>query len=389
MKKRVRTLALILAGGAGGRLETLTSHRAKPAVPFCGTHRLIDFPLSNCVNSQLSDVWVVEQYQPHHLNDHLANGRPWDLDRTLGGMQVLPPYTGREGEGFAEGNADALHRNAGLIREQGCDLLLVLSADHLYRLDFRDVVDAHLETGADLTVVTTRVKPDEAHRFAVVECQDGQVRRFSYKPEQPQSDQVCAEIFLYSVPQLLQDLDTLAEQHGKLKDYGHQLLPFYVQQRRVSDFPLPGYWRDVGTIPAYLEAHRDVLEGRFSLHDTEWLFRSRIGHYPPARVHGEVNNCLLAPACHAAGRLSHTVVAPEARIEEGCRVEHCVLLHRAQVAADTHLRHAILDDGARVERDVELLGTPEQPVLVAQGATVPSGTRLGPGGRWPPEKPET
>jgi glucose-1-phosphate adenylyltransferase len=199
---REKVLALILAGGSGGRLETLTRQRAKPVTPFAGVYRLIDFPLSHCVHSGLSDVWVIEQYELHSLNEHLSNGRPWDLDRTYGGLQVLPPNQRKHGEeegGFAQGNADAIYRQRTLIREFDPDVLLVLSSDHVYKLDYRDVLDRHRERKADLTLVSTRVPRDRACRFGVVEVAgDGRVTGFEYKPESPKSDRVTTEVFAYT-----------------------------------------------------------------------------------------------------------------------------------------------------------------------------------------------
>ncbi len=187
---RTRTLALILAGGTGSRMGPLTQARAKPALPFAGVYRLVDFPLSNCANSGIEDVWVIQQYQPYSLEDHLANGRPWDLDRTSGGLLILHPFTGGDEGGFPEGNADALWRHHELIAEFDADVVILLSADAVYTFDYRDLVDAHLAADADVTMATTRVDGD-AGRFGVVTTDgDGRVRGFSYKPEEPETDLV-------------------------------------------------------------------------------------------------------------------------------------------------------------------------------------------------------
>lgn len=250
-----KVLTLILAGGVGGRLEVLTDARAKPALPFGGLYRLIDIPLSNASHSGLADVWIVEQYRPHWLNEYLANGRPWDLDRTRGGLRVLPPFQGREEEGFAKGNAAALHQHASFLREYGADFILALSSDGLYRLDYRQVVQRHLDTGADLMVVTTEVALEEAPRFSVVETNaEGRVEGFAYKPDEPKSRQVAAEVFLYHAEKLLDTLEALAEE-GDLGDYGDELLPRLVAEARFYAYPLEGYWRDLGTPESYWGAH--------------------------------------------------------------------------------------------------------------------------------------
>src|SRR3954447_11900904 len=181
---RIRILVVILAGGAGGRLEHLTRHRAKPAVPYAGTHRLIDFPLSNCHNAGIDDVWVAQQFNPISLSDHMANGRPWDLDRTTGGLLALQPRLGHdEREGFQQGTADSLWRNGPLIREFAPEALLVLSADAIYRQDYGALVEEHVESGCAVTMVTTEVDPDDAGRYGVVQVRDGAVRDYVYKPD--------------------------------------------------------------------------------------------------------------------------------------------------------------------------------------------------------------
>ena len=207
--KRPQVLALVLAGGEGGRLAPLTDERAKPVTPFAGVYRLIDFPLSNCVHSGINDVWVIQQYEPHELTKQLANGRPWDLDRTRGGLRILHPYLGDSESGWYEGNADAIYRNQKVIADEDPDVLLVLSADHLYKLDYADVVADLLETGAAVTMVTTTVPKEDASRYGVVQVDaDGQVREFEYKPDDPKGGVVTTEVFAYDARRLLR---TLAE----------------------------------------------------------------------------------------------------------------------------------------------------------------------------------
>ncbi|WP_415543233.1 glucose-1-phosphate adenylyltransferase family protein, partial [Deinococcus deserti] len=270
-----KVLAIVLAGGRGSRLSPLTDERAKPAVPFLGTYRLIDFTLSNLVNSGVQDVWVIEQYLPHGLNDHLSGGRPWDLDRTRGGLVVLPPFSSPENEDgeFSHGNAHALAQHAPLIRQFAPDVLLVLSADHVYRLDYGEVIEAHVKAGASVTMVTTDLKTEqEATRFGNVQAgADGRVRKFAYKPEQPLGRTVTAEVFAYNPAVLLDTLTVLQKGGQALGDYGEELLPALVGRGDAHTFPLSGYWMDVGTIEAYHGAHRDFLDGRgFDLDSPEW-----------------------------------------------------------------------------------------------------------------------
>ena len=287
-KKRPRVLALVLAGGEGDRLAPLTDKRAKPALPFAGIYRLIDFPLSNCVHSGISDVWVIQQYEPHELARQLAGGRPWDLDRTRGGLRILHPYLGGSESGWYEGNADAIYRNREVIADHDPDVLLVLSADHVYKLDYGDVIADQLESGAAVTMVTTHVPAEEASRYGVVEVDaDGIVRGFQYKPDDPAGDLVTTEVFAYDARRLLQTLDDLAgkgESSG-LADFGHELLPRLVDEGAARAFQLDGYWRDVGTIEAYWQTHMELLEAepRLLLDDPAWPVLTAGLQRPPAR----------------------------------------------------------------------------------------------------------
>ncbi len=397
---RSRVLALILAGGEGSRLDVLTERRAKPAMPFAGVYRLIDFPLSNCAHSAISDVWVMEQYRPHSLNDHLANGRPWDLDRSHGGLRVLPPYVARDDEGgFAQGNADAIFRQRQFIREWDPDLLLVLSTDHIYTLDYRDVLDHHRQTGADVTLVTTRVDWTDAGRFGVVEIGDDDcVTGFQYKPDQPRSDTVTTEVFLYDAPKLLDTLEQLAadqatdDDEPALQDFGDELLPQLVAEGSAYAFALDGYWRDVGTPDSYWTAHMDLLRPDPPLHldDPAWPILTPGDQRLPARLFASarVDDGLISPGCAVRGTVIRSVLAPGVIIEEGATVRDSVLLQEARVEAGATIDRAIIDarvrvgTGARVgeagEGGVE---SAEELVLVGMDATIPAGARVPAGAR--------
>lgn len=394
-----RVLALILAGGKGSRLEVLTENRAKPATPFAGMYRLIDFALSNCMHSGISDVWIVEQYEPHSINEHLAGGRPWDLDRTYGGLQVLPPYQSGNGDeegGFAEGNADAIFRNRALIRDFAPDLLLVLSADHAYTLDYRAVIRNHRSHEADLTLVTTRVPLATAGRFGTVRVdEDGRVTDFEYKPEEPRYDTVTTEVFVYDASKLLDTLERLAaegEGEAPLRDFGHELLPGMVQDGRVYAFPLDGYWRDVGTPDSYFAAHQDLLasEPELRLDDPQWPILSFGIQRLPVRICGSarVENSLLSPGCFVEGTVVRSVLGPGVRVAEGATVRNSVLFAEAVVEAGATVDHAIADEGVCIG-DGAAVGEPRPPgdvpaealVLVGKGARIGAGAKVGAGAR--------
>src|SRR3954465_3608124 len=257
-----RILVLVLAGGAGGRPELLTHQRAKPAVPFAGVYRLIDFPLSNCQHSAIADVWVSVQFHPTSVSDPLSNGRPWDLDRTTGGLMMLPPFQGTDRGGWVSGTADLLWRQADLIREFGADALVVVSSDAVYKLDYREVAEAHLDAGAEVTMVTTEVAADDAPRYGIVELADGdRVSDYAYKPEQPATTTATNEVFVFTPEPTLDRLEELSRRGGEdgLEDLGTPRLPAQTRDGVARAHPLKSYWRDVGTVAAYWAAHRDFL----------------------------------------------------------------------------------------------------------------------------------
>lgn len=369
-------LAVILAGGTGGRLGALTDSKAKPVVPVGGTYRLIDIPLSNLHHSHISDVWVVEQYQPKSINDHLANGRPWDLDRTNGGLRVLPPFQGEHGAGFAAGNADGLYRQAEFIREFDPELVLVLSADHLYRLDYRDVVSTHRKAGAALTMVTVEYDGD-ASQHGVVESERGLVTGFQYKPEDPRSSVVAAEIFLYSTDVLLDTLAYLHERDGELQDYGDQLIPHLVENGTVADHRLDSYWLDLGTPENYHRAHMDLLSGTgLAFDDPAWPILSASPRRLPAFVADSARaaSSLLSPGARIAGAVTNSVIGPDVVVEEGAVVEHSVVLDRARIPAGAVLRSVIVDADAQLDPGATIGEAGSVTVVDANGkATHPSG----------------
>ena len=389
---RDRTLVLLLAGGAGSRLGPLTDGRAKPAVPFAGTMRLVDFPLSNCLHSGISDVWVVQQHHPESLSDHLANGRPWDLDRSYGGLLVLHPRLGEKG-GFHQGTADALWRNSGLIREYAPDALVVLSADAVYRADYAAIVAEHRERGADLTIVTTEVDPDDAGRYGVVQVDGDRVTDYAYKPEEPAGNLVANEVFVLTPSVALDALDVAASslgedavEDGALADLGNTLLPRLVSGGTAVQHRLETYWRDVGTLDSYWSAHQDLLgdSPRLDLDDAAWPIRTHGAQRPPARVlaGAELVDAYVAAGAVVRGTVRNSVIGPGVRVEAGAEVVDSVLLGDAVVRSGARVTRAVLDErtdvgaGARVGRAGGDLTVTRRDPQVAPGtdtAGVPEG----------------
>jgi len=385
--KNVKTLVVVLAGGAGGRLELLTRERAKPAVSFAGTHRLIDFPLSNCLNSGLQDVWIAQQFNPISLSDHLANGRPWDLDRTSGGLIILQPRMGHDGRsGFPKGTADVLWRNAPMIREFAPAALVVVSADAVYKLDYRAVVDEHAESGAAVTMVTTEVEPDDASRYGVVQLDGEKVSEYVYKPDEPATNVISNEVFVFSPEEVLDRLDEIAEASEELEDVGDELLPSLVDDGRARAHEYSGYWRDVGTIDAFHGAHMEQLEHPppIDLDDPHWpVLTHAASRRESARVvkGASVEESLLATGATVAGTVERSVIGRGALVEEGAVVRDSVILPGAVVRAGATVERAIVDDLVRVERDVRVGEAGGELALVGLEATVEQDVPAG--GRFP------
>ncbi|SEJ17310.1 glucose-1-phosphate adenylyltransferase [Deinococcus reticulitermitis] len=387
-----KVLAIVLAGGRGSRLSPLTDERAKPAVPFLGTYRLIDFTLSNLVHSGVHDVWVIEQYMPHGLNDHLSGGRPWDLDRTRGGLVVMPPFSHAENEEgeFAQGNAHALAQHAHLIREFGPDVVLVLSADHVYKLDYSEVIRAHVDHGASVTMVTTELSREgDATRFGNVRAdRSGKVTEFAYKPDKPLGPTVTAEVFVYEAGILLSALKDL-EAEGELGDYGEKLLPRLVARGDAYTFPMEGYWMDVGTLDAYLQTHRDFLDGKgFGLDDPEWPFITSSISRPPTRIEktAHLDAAFVCGGAVIAGEVVRSVVAPNAVIERGAVVRDSVIQPGAVVRAGAQVSRAVIDQGAEVGPGARVGGQSanSRPTVVGAYSHVGEGAQIGAGQVAPP-----
>jgi glucose-1-phosphate adenylyltransferase len=360
-------------------------------VPFAGTHRLIDFPLSSCRNAGLSDVWVVQQFNPISLSDHLANGRPWDLDRTIGGLLLLQPRLGAgDRGGFQRGTADALWRNAPLVREFAPEALVVLSADAVYVQDYGALVEEHLSRDAAVTMVTTEVDPDDAGRYGVVQVADGAVRDYAYKPEEPAGNIVANEVFAFTPGPLLELLEELADEAGDddLEDLGHEVLPRLVAAGAARESRFEGYWRDVGTVGAYWECHQELLDDPppIDLDDREWPVLTRApARHASARVlpDASVGASMLAPGAEVAGTVERSVISRGAVVERGAVVRESVLLPGAVVRSGAHVVRSVVDDGVLIGRDTRIGADGGDIALVGLRARVDDGHVVPAGGRFP------
>ena len=417
---RPRILAIIQAGGAGGRMEVLTRETPKPALPFAGSHRLIDVPLSNLRNSGISEIWVSVQFLSQVVAEAVGNGKAWDLDRHHGGLKIIMPQQGSGSladQGFVDGNAEELLQNRDAIRQHGADAVLVLSADHVYRLDYAEVVDEHLRRGAECTVVTTKVGTEAARNHATVEIEDsGRVSRVEYKPEDPQTGVVATEVFVYEPDALIEVLEerhralslqadtdgdpdtadtTDSEADGSLLgDFGEHLLPALVDRGQVWAHPLDGYWRDLGRPETYFAAHQDLLDGTADLFDADWPLRTNGDDRLPARLRtgSQIEDSLVSPGCDVAGTVRRSVLGPGVRVAAGAVVEQCVIFDDVRIERGARLTRVIAADGAVVGVDAVVgAGTgSEQPpttdelTLIGRESRIGDGQVVGPGARLEP-----
>ncbi len=406
--RRPHVLALIQAGGKGSRMDVLTRETPKPALPFAGSYRLVDFPLSNLRNSDVDTVWLSVQYLARELADVVGNGKPWDLDRLRGGFALIMPEEGAGDlvdDGFVNGNAEDLLRNAEQIAAENADAVIVLSADHVYRLDFRDVVAAHLETGAECTIVTTEVSLDDArHHATVTSDRRGVVTGFDYKPERPRTGVVATEVFVYDPKPLLEVLGELHRglsrnptQEGSaataLGDFGERLLPALVDRGRVHAYPLPGYWRDLGRPDTYLAAHRELLQHDTDLFTADWPIVTNTEAHEATRVTaaGRVADSLLAGGCLIEGTVSRSVLGPRVRVEPGARIRDSVVFGEVTIEAGARVDWAVVDRGVRVGRGAKVGAAnpkesvdPELITLIGRDCSVKPGAVVGRGGRLEP-----
>ena len=345
-------LAIILAGGQGERLSILAQERAKPALPFAGKYRIIDFTLSNCVNSGIYNVAVLTQYQPRSLIEHIGIGAPWGLVPPDRGIQLLQPYLAREeSHQWYKGTADAVHENFRYIEEHGADLILILSGDHVYKMDYTDMLKFHNEKQADLTLAVTSVPEEELWQFGTVTVDEaGQVTDFKEKAKQPKSNLVSMGIYLFKKDVLQKWLEEDAGSITSKHDFGKNILPRIVEKGGVFAYNFDGYWRDVGTVYSYWQANMDLLEiSPYLLLSTEWPLRTKEDDRPPAMVSERVIGSLLSNGCVIRGRVEHSILSPGVQVAEGAVVKDSIIMSDSVIGADCVIDYSILDKEVVVE----------------------------------------
>jgi len=388
----MKTRVVILAGGEGSRLSILTAKRTKPAVPFAGKYRIIDFALSNCVNSGLFDIMVIAQYRPHSLIEHIGAGGPWDLNRDwTGGVRIYTPYKARGDADWFAGTADAVQQNFTFIKSTRPSLVLILSGDHIYTMDYDALITFHLDHQADMTMGVIQVPRAEASRFGIVGVdEDYRVTSFVEKPAEPPSTLANMGVYLFNIDVLDR---VLWEDHARpdsSHDFGKDILPRMVAEgARVFAFPYHGYWVDVGTITSYWQAHMDLLASPppLDLHNRNWIIHTRTEERPPVRIQAGANvvDSMITDGCIIAGgaTIEHSVLSPGVRVEPGAVIRQSVILTDAVIRQDAIVERAILDKRVQVGENARVGGLldadPPYLALVGKNSVIPVGTVVEPG----------
>jgi len=374
MKKEC--IAMLLAGGQGSRLYVLTGDMAKPAVPFGGKYRIIDFPLSNCTNSGIDTVGVLTQYRPLELNSYIGSGQPWDLDGSTGGVHILPPYQGSKGGTWYKGTANAIYQNIGFIDLYDPDYVVILSGDHIYKMDYSKMVERHKEAGAACTISVMEVPWAEASRFGIMAV-DGSdmITEFAEKPKEPKSNLASMGIYVFSWKALRRYLTEDEADPNSENDFGKNVIPAMLNNgERMAAYRFEGYWKDVGTLDSLWDANMDMLspESGLDLHDESWPIYARSVNAPPAflGVQSHVTHSAFNRGSVVDGTVENSVLAPNVKVGEGARVSYSVLLPGTVVEPGAVVEYAILGEECHIGRDCRIGGTPESAAEGTWGLTV-------------------
>ena len=374
MKKRTECVAMLLAGGQGSRLAALTEKLAKPAVAFGGKYRIIDFSLSNCANSGVYNVGVLTQYQPLVLNEYIGSGAPWDLDCVSGGVTVLPPYQQKDGARWYSGTADAVWQNMDFINRRDPEYVLILSGDHVYKMDYSRMIMFHRESGAEATVAAIAVPRSEASRFGILSADEsGMITAFEEKPAEPKGELASMGIYVFDPAVLGEYLRRDAKKEDSKHDFGRDVIPaMLADKRRLFAYRFDGYWKDVGTVQSLWDANMELLGAHpaLDLYDRSWRIFSRSAPNPPHFIgaSASVRNSLVTEGCSIDGTVENCVLSPGVRIERGATVRDSVLMSGVTVKKGAVVSRSIVDSGTLVAPDC-VVGTPEGiSVYSARGA---------------------
>ena len=372
MQRKKECVAMLLAGGQGSRLYALTNNIAKPAVPFGAKYRIIDFTLSNCINSGIDTVGVLTQYQPLLLNEYIGNGQPWDLDRAFGGVHVLSPYQKKSKSAWYEGTANAIYQNINFIKMYNPEYVLILSGDHIYKMDYSKMLRAHIDAEADCTIAAIEVPLKEASRFGILNTNaDGSIYEFEEKPKQPKSTLASMGVYIFTAEKMYKYLEEDDDDPESSKDFGKNILPkMLAAGERMFAYQFDGYWKDVGTISSLWEANMDLLGETpvFDVADPAWKIHSRNPLAPPEYIGAaaSVQNSMVALGCEIYGEVKNSVLSSNVVIEKGAAVKDSVIMSGTTVKAGAAVNYSIIDEDVVVGEDA-LVGADKD---TAKGITV-------------------
>ncbi len=390
MQRKKQCVAMLLAGGQGSRLYALTTNIAKPAVAFGAKYRIIDFPLSNCVNSGIDTVGVLTQYQPLILNEYIGNGQPWDLDRAFGGVHILSPYQAKTRSSWYEGTANAIYQNMHFMKMYNPEYVLILSGDHIYKMDYAAMLKAHIEKGADCTIAAIDVPLSEASRFGILNTrEDGAIYQFEEKPKQPKSTLASMGIYIFTAEKLFKYLEEDDANPNSSKDFGKDVLPTMLNAgEKMYSYLFEGYWKDVGTISSLWEANMDLLgeTPEFDVADKSWKIHSRNPLAPPECIGAEgiVKNSMIALGCEIDGTVENSVLGSNVIVEKGAVVKDAVVLANSIIKTGAKVSYSIIDENVTVGKNATI-GVEKNPnaeivvlgrdISVADGVSVLSGQK--------------
>ena len=384
MYRKKECVAMLLAGGQGSRLYVLTKNVAKPAVPFGGKYRIIDFPLSNCINSGIDTVGVLTQYEPHVLNAYIGSGQTWDLDRLRGGVSVLPPYQRGKASEWYKGTANAIYQNIPFIADYDPEYVLILSGDHIYKMTYNKILRQHKETGADATIAVLDVPLSEASRFGIMNCKpDGTIYEFEEKPKEPKSTLASMGIYIFSWKKLRKYLEEDEANSKSSNDFGKDIIPAMLANgEKMVSYRFEGYWKDVGTIESLWEANMDLLSPNsgLNLSDDSWKIYGRTTGSPPhfTAKGAKVQHTLLSEGCEIAGNVSESVLFSDVKVAKNANVEYSILMPGAVVEEGANVRYAIVASGAVIAKGASIGAGPSECDVDKWGvAVVAENVRIG------------
>ena len=388
MYRKKECVAMLLAGGQGSRLYVLTTKVAKPAVPFGGKYKIIDFPLSNCINSGIDTVGVLTQYEPHALNAYVGAGQTWDLDRLNGGVYVLPPYQKGKNSEWYKGTANAIYQNIGFVDEYDPEYVLILSGDHIYKMNYNKMLQQHKKTGADATIAVIDVPLDEASRFGIMNChEDGTIYEFEEKPKQPKSTLASMGIYIFTWKKLRQYLINDENNENSSNDFGKDIIPAMLGAgEKLVSFRFEGYWKDVGTIESLWEANMDLLSPKsgLKLTDDSWKIYGRNNGAPPhyTSKDAKVTHSLVSEGCEIMGSVSESVLFSDVTIHKGATVEYSILMPGAVVEPGAVVRYSIVAENAHICENAQVGASPSDGEIENWGvAVVAADVRIGRGAK--------